>query len=539
MTGAPTADRPRVEHPEEISDGEAVRLVHWREIDSIAGYLAAGLSVLVRSEGDLVPHLCAAVLTRRTDLRPVDANTANTIAEEVSGAPAGQALALAHLDAAVASHHGTPSSGPRQLVDALNREPDRVVLGFVDPMSDVPRALGERFGVEVLVDPLPPLLHLRSGTVPIGRALFTRAEAAIFADFDEATVYSCLVSLNVVGIRRLLRSLVHAAGAREERLPLARLGSEAVRFRRRTVARWELLQAPAVRYADVAGYAVVKYEMRDQLTRSPRTSAGVLLHGPAGNGKTLIARAAAGELDANLVVLSCRATPHRDQQLLEHAGALLELARRTAPGVLLIDDLDALDDAGHTAGGWSLGNTLLAHLIERIQRTAGAQQVPLIATTRRPETIDAALLRSGRLRPVGVGLPDLDARRSLAAHYARRVAAPVDGALLDAVARATDGFSCDDISAMCHAVATGDPDDSAPSAARRFGEYIGTMHRARRRASARLVPPVDPQSPGIGMVKTKTGRYQLDDLAVMDKSAAVRLGTPGEDTTPDVVHHGH
>src|SRR5215216_1175687 len=165
--------------------------------------------------------------------------------------------------------------------------------------------------------------------------------------------------------------------------------------------------------------------------------------GPPGTGKTLLARAVAGEAGVPFISV----TGSSFVEMFVGVGAarvrnLFEDARRRAPSIVFIDEIDAI---GQRRGGQLISNDerdqTLNQMLAELDGFDPATGVVLIAATNRPEVLDAALLRPGRFdREVVIPLPNQKERRAiLAVHSRGKPLAPnVD---LDVVARATPGFS--------------------------------------------------------------------------------------------------
>jgi ATP-dependent Zn protease len=196
------------------------------------------------------------------------------------------------------------------------------------------------------------------------------------------------------------------------------------------------LEIPDVSFADIAGHHAVKEQLQDvvDLLRHPEkisqyggsVAKGMLLWGVPGTGKTMLAKALAKE--AELPVISLVATEFSD---VETTREVFARARRYAPSILFIDELDAVgsrDKNGHPA----LINTLLSE-IDGFD-TSLHEPVFIIAATNLPNSIDPALLRSGRI-DLHIEVPNLD--RDARAFFIDKilslpVAEPVDrNALLD------------------------------------------------------------------------------------------------------------
>ncbi|WP_406178256.1 ATP-dependent zinc metalloprotease FtsH [Streptomyces sp. NBC_00996] len=218
-------------------------------------------------------------------------------------------------------------------------------------------------------------------------------------------------------------------------------------------------ERPTTGFDDIAGYDGVKQEIGEvvDFLRNPDRYAaagakgprGVIMVGPPGTGKTLLARAVAGEADVAFLSVTGSAFV----EMFVGVGAsrvrdLFDQARKRAPSIIFIDEIDAL--GSRRAGGARLGgndereqtlNQLLAEM-DGFDQSSG---IVVLAATNRPDALDPALLRPGRFdRQVTVPLPNQAERAAILVVHARdkTLAPDVD---MDAVARATPGFSGADL----------------------------------------------------------------------------------------------
>lgn len=234
-----------------------------------------------------------------------------------------------------------------------------------------------------------------------------------------------------------------------------------------------------VRFSDVAGVDEAKDELVEVIDflKEPsryrslggRIPRGLLLVGPPGTGKTLLARAVAGE--ANVPFFSLNASEFVEMFVGLGAARVRELfeeARKSAPSIVFIDEIDAV---GRTRGGLSALSThdereqTLHQLLAELDGFDARTTVILMAATNRPEVLDPALMRPGRFdRQVIVDRPDLRGREAILAVHARRVplAKDVD---LGLVARRTPGMVGADLAKIVN--------EAALAGARRGAREIG------------------------------------------------------------------
>lgn len=202
---------------------------------------------------------------------------------------------------------------------------------------------------------------------------------------------------------------------------------------------------PPVTFADVAGVPTAKAELLEAVMclkdaqryskLNARMPSGVLLSGPPGTGKTLLAKAVAGE--AGTPFFSASASEFVEMYVGRGAARVRELfaeARKAAPSVVFIDELDAVG-ARRGMGFNEERDQTLNQLLTELDGFEGRPGVLVLAATNRPDTLDPALLRPGRLtRQVRVPLPDEVGRAEILKVHLARV--PVVGTGRDEAAEA-------------------------------------------------------------------------------------------------------
>ena len=179
---------------------------------------------------------------------------------------------------------------------------------------------------------------------------------------------------------------------------------------------------------------------------------GLLLAGPPGTGKTTIARVFAAQ--AGCSFYPAGASDLTSKWVGESEASVARLfarARDNAPSIVFLDEIDAIG-AARSEGGSSVLDRTLTQLLTEIDGITEQRGVFVMAATNRPDMLDPALLRGGRLsRTVTIPLPDRAGRRRLLGLFSASM--PLRDVDLDAVADRTDGFSGADLEALCQQAA--------------------------------------------------------------------------------------
>jgi len=327
-------------------------------------------------------------------------------------------------------------------------------------------------------------------------------------------------------------------------------------------------------FADVAGCDEAKEEVSElvDFLRDPakfqnlggRIPRGVLLVGNPGTGKTLLAKAIAGE--AKVPFFSISGSDF--VEMFVGVGAarvrdMFEQAKKQAPCIVFIDEIDAVGrqrGAGLGGGNDEREQTLNALLVE-MDGFEGASGVIVIAATNRPDVLDSALLRPGRFdRQVVVPLPDIRGREQILMVHMRKVPVAPD-VKADILARGTPGMSGADLANLVN--------EAALFAARRSKRFVEMddfesakdkiMMGAERRSMvmpeeerrntayhesghavvAKLLPKTDPvhkvtiiprgRALGLTMQLPSEDRYSLDKVRILDTIAVLFGGRIAEE----------
>jgi transitional endoplasmic reticulum ATPase len=221
-------------------------------------------------------------------------------------------------------------------------------------------------------------------------------------------------------------------------------------------------EVPDVPWEDVGGLEETKERLRETIqwpleypqvfeTLDMEAAKGVLLYGPPGTGKTLLAKAVANEAESNFI--SIKGPELLNKYVGESEKGVREVfqkARENAPTVVFFDEIDSIAvERGTNTGDSGVGERVVSQLLTELDGLEELEDVVVIATTNRPDLIDTALLRPGRLdRQVHVPVPEEDGRRKIFEVHTRDkpIADDVD---LDWLASRTDGYVGADIEAVC------------------------------------------------------------------------------------------
>ncbi|GAB5585965.1 AAA ATPase cdc48 [Umbelopsis nana] len=228
-----------------------------------------------------------------------------------------------------------------------------------------------------------------------------------------------------------------------------------------------VVEVPTVTWNDIGGLDKVKQELQETvqypvehpekfLKFGMSPSKGVLFYGPPGTGKTMLAKAIANECQANFISI-------KGPELLTmwfgeseaNVRDVFDKARAAAPCVMFFDELDSIAKArgGSSGDAGGAGDRVLNQILTEMDGMNAKKNVFVIGATNRPDQIDPALLRPGRLdQLIYIPLPDEVSRLSILQANLRKspVASDVD---LDFLAKNTHGFSGADLAEICQRAA--------------------------------------------------------------------------------------
>lgn len=217
---------------------------------------------------------------------------------------------------------------------------------------------------------------------------------------------------------------------------------------------------PNIKFDDVAGLKEVKNELTQVVdyinnpikykSMGVELDKGILLYGPPGTGKTLIAKALASETNSKFFEVSGSEFVEKYVGVgAKRVRDLFEVAKREAPSIIFIDEIDAIGSSRNSEKNSEMNNTLNQLLVE-LDGFKNSDDILVIGATNRLDSLDSALTRAGRLgEHIYVGNPDLESRKELFLIHTKNK--PLDLNIdLNKFAQKTHGFNGADIKVMCN-----------------------------------------------------------------------------------------
>ncbi|MDO8724713.1 MAG: CDC48 family AAA ATPase [Candidatus Methanoperedens sp.] len=222
------------------------------------------------------------------------------------------------------------------------------------------------------------------------------------------------------------------------------------------------IESPNIHWSDIGGSEDVKQELKEAVEwpmtypalfkhLSAIPPKGILLYGPPGTGKTMLAKAVATESQANFI--SVKGPEFLSKWVGESEKAVRETfrkAKQSAPCIVFFDEIDSIAPARGNGGDSHVTERVVSQMLSEIDGLEELHNVTVIAATNRPDIIDPALLRPGRIdRLVFVTPPDEKARYDIfSIHLANK---PIDSDVdLNILAKDTEDFTGADIASVCN-----------------------------------------------------------------------------------------
>lgn len=259
------------------------------------------------------------------------------------------------------------------------------------------------------------------------------------------------------------------------------------------------IECPNVKWTDIGGQSELKLQLK-QAIEWPLTNPerflrlginpprGILMFGPPGCSKTMIAKALATESKVNF--LSIKGPELFSMWVGESEKAVRELfrkARQVAPAIIFFDEIDAIGGERSGGGGSSVKERVLAQMLTEMDGVNALQNVTIVAATNRPDLIDSALMRPGRIdRIVYVRLPDAATREEIFRIKFRKM--PIHEEVdLGNLVECTEGYSGAEVQAVCQEAALKALEDDFDCEIIRTKDFAKALHIVQPRTSADLL----------------------------------------------------
>jgi transitional endoplasmic reticulum ATPase len=224
-----------------------------------------------------------------------------------------------------------------------------------------------------------------------------------------------------------------------------------------------LVESPNVSWDQVGGLEEAKQELKEAIEypliykeifgyAGVQPPKGIMLYGPPGTGKTLIAKAVATESGVNFI--SVKGPELLSKWVGESERGVREVfrkARQAAPCIIFFDEIDSLSPSRGKSIGTNVTERVVSQLLTELDGLENLNNVVAIAATNRPDMVDPALMRPGRIdRMLYIPMPELDARKAIMEIHMRNK--PISNTIdLEKIAEIMDGYTGADIAAVCNA----------------------------------------------------------------------------------------
>ena len=360
------------------------------------------------------------------------------------------------------------------LMDGLEERTEVVVIGATNRVDALDPALrrGGRFDREIEVgvpdkEGRTEILQVHTRGMPLAEGIDIEQYAENTHGFVGADIEQLAKEAAMNALRRIRPEMDLEQDEIDaetlERLEVTRQDFKAaLKGIEPSALREVFVEVPDVTWDQVGGLEGTKERLRETIQwpleypqvfeqMDMQAAKGVLMYGPPGTGKTLLAKAIANEAQSNFISIK------GPELLNKYVGEsekgvreVFEKARSNAPTVVFFDEIDSIaGERGQRSGDSGVGERVVSQLLTELDGLEELEDVVVIATTNRPDLIDPALLRPGRLdRHVHVPVPDAGAREKIFEVHSRDKPL-ADGVDLADLADRTEGYVGADIEAVC------------------------------------------------------------------------------------------
>ncbi|QGR18977.1 CDC48 family AAA ATPase [Stygiolobus azoricus] len=360
------------------------------------------------------------------------------------------------------------------LMDGIKGRGKVIVIGATNRPDDIDPALRRpgRFDREIEIRPpdtkgRKEILQVHTRNMPLGEDVDLDKLAEMTYGYTGADLAALAKEAAISALRRFIQE--KKLNLEQQTIPADILKElkvtmqdflDAMKSIQPSLLREVYVEVPKVRWSDIGGLDDVKQQLREAaewplrfpelFTKSGITPPkGILLFGPPGTGKTMLAKAVATESGANFIAV--RGPEVLSKWVGESEKAIREIfrkARQAAPTVIFFDEIDAIAPMRGLAHDSGVTERIVNQLLAEMDGIVPLNKVVVIAATNRPDILDPALLRPGRFdRLIYVPPPDKKARLEILKVHTKNVPLAED-VTLEEIAEKTEGYTGADLEAL-------------------------------------------------------------------------------------------
>lgn len=463
--------------PQELTFDDATEVVYRDDLDWIEDKLRQGLSVLVEADKQLTLYLYKALRGRlrrrsaenRLRCRLISGHAGsseesdnplggmqnrmqrilNELQQAIFSGESDQIIVLPHLDVLTTTTRSGLNMETREAAALLFENPDVVFLGFKDPSFELPKVIENVFAVR------RSLIGIPRDRLP---HVILQREARKFgvSEFNPFRLYKYVSGLNAIRCRQILRHFQ----SRVDFDPNVPESADEIYREIRQMTLVSDFDLPNVDLEnDIGGYSSVKKQIDTEILQLLRTKEestdpdtikrieeiipkGIVFHGPPGTGKTFFAKAIATALDATIIIVS---GPELKSKWVgeseENLRRVFSQARKSAPSIIVFDELDSFASARGTYTGSGVEHSMVNQMLTEMDGFRKEELVFVVGTTNFMSSLDPALLRPGRFElSIHIPYPDSDDRKAIIEIYKDKFKLDMAEDVIDYLVQKTGGF---------------------------------------------------------------------------------------------------
>ncbi|MGM0468290.1 MAG: CDC48 family AAA ATPase [Promethearchaeati archaeon] len=358
------------------------------------------------------------------------------------------------------------------LMDGLEGRGEVIVIGATNRVNDIDTALRRpgRFDREIEIG-VPDtngrheILMIHTRGMPLNNDVELRYVAERTHGFVGADIEALAKEAAMLAIREILPNLDLEKEIPAEVLTDIKISNrnfqDALTSIEPSALREVLITRPKETWEDIGGLEDAIYQLKEVVEwplkypelyahLKSKPPSGILLHGPPGSGKTLIAKALAHESEVNFI--SVKGPEFLSKWVGESEKTVRETfrkARSAAPCIIFFDEIDAIAGLRGRSAGNTVTEQVVSQLLTEMDGLEGLEEVILLAATNRPDMLDPALLRAGRFgKHIEIPMPDEEARKEIFKIHLDDKPIASDVSITD-LAKRMEGYTGADIAAVC------------------------------------------------------------------------------------------